>query len=171
MNWGIETGSIPAPGSNEKTRYDILCKELGKFLDDIGPSKSFVIYMFSTDSVVMPLSAGPPHTMVPTTTPNKSSSMNWVTTTMAPNNGGTKPLDAIKDALNHEPDVIYFLTDGTFSPDPTTEAAEAAVISYIDTNKGNTIINTIGLSSAANMVPLETIANLTGGKAYPVEFP
>jgi len=166
MNRGIETGSTPAPGSNEKTRYDIMCKELGKFVDDIGPSKSFVIYMFSTDSDVMPLSAGPPHTMVPATTPNKSSSMNWVTTTMAPN-GITKPLDAIKDALNHEPDVIYFLTDGTFSGSST----EAAVISYIDANKGNTIINTIGLSSAANMVPLVTIANLTGGKAYPVKFP
>ena len=70
--------------------------------------------------------------------------------------GGTDPQGALKQALELEPDVVFFLTDGDI-PDTTRRTVKRH-------RKGTTVVNTICVGSHAATELMKEIAINSGGQ-------
>ncbi|MBT6157446.1 MAG: VWA domain-containing protein [Planctomycetaceae bacterium] len=93
--------------SPSKTRFKRLKLELVKSIAALNESQEFFIIFFNQQVVPMP--ARSMQRALPET---KQRFLKWVTKIRA--DGDTDPRDAIRLAMKFQPDVIYFLTDGSF---------------------------------------------------------
>lgn len=93
--------------SPSKTRFKRLKLELVKSIALLNESQEFFIIFFNHQVVPMP--ARSLQRALPET---KQHFLKWVTKIRA--DGDTDPRDAIRLAMKFQPDVIYFLTDGSF---------------------------------------------------------
>ena len=93
--------------SPSKTRFKRLKLELVKSIASLNESQEFFIIFFNHQVVPMP--ARSMQRALPET---KQRFLKWVTKIRA--EGDTDPRDAIRLAMKFQPDVIYFLTDGSF---------------------------------------------------------
>lgn len=94
----------PAPA---KTRFIRVKLELLKSLRQMGPEHQFFILFFNDVAIPMPA-----RSLQAATTSNKLRFLQWVHQVRA--EGGTEPTAALRAALELKPDVLFFLTDGSF---------------------------------------------------------
>lgn len=93
--------------SPAKTRFKRLKLELVKSIGRMQPSQQFFIIFFNQQVVPMPA-----RSMQYASSETKQHFLKWVTKVRA--DGDTDPRAAISMAMKFNPDVIYFLTDGSF---------------------------------------------------------
>ncbi len=114
-------------------RIAFLKKELEKTLGSLAPDNSFFVVLYDTDAEAQPggrwMKGRQVHLID-----------DWLKSIRP--RGGTKPLPAFKIALQLQPkpDVIFFMTDGQFSPDV------ARRIANMNRTTPKVLINTIQLS-------------------------
>ena len=96
--------------SDAKTRFKRLKLELMNSVNHLKPDQEFFIVFFNQEAIAMPANG-----MVPAVPENQTRFLNWMQQINAV--GDTDPTAALEIALRLRPDVIYFLTDGSFSPD------------------------------------------------------
>ncbi len=96
--------------SEAKTRFKRIKLELVNAVNHLKPDQEFFIVFFNHEAISMPANG-----MVAAVPENQARYLNWMQQVTAV--GDTDPTAALEIALKLRPDVIYFLTDGAFSPD------------------------------------------------------
>lgn len=94
--------------SEAKTRFRRLKVELINSIWNMPPEQQFYVIFFNNELYAMPAT-----TLQPATQAAKRKYLSWVAT-MDANGAPTDPRKAMDLALQFQPDVIYFLTDGEF---------------------------------------------------------
>jgi hypothetical protein len=94
-------------GSDSKTRFKRMKLELLNSIGTMDPDMQFFIVFFNDFAIPMPS-----RVLEPAFPNAKIKFLNWTDKIKAI--GGTEPTHAMHIAMNLNPDVIYFLTDGTF---------------------------------------------------------
>jgi len=94
--------------SEAKTRFKRLKLELVRSIASMTASQEFYLVFFNDAPIIMP-SPRP----VPASLAAKQHYLSWMQTLSA--DGNTDPTAAMQLALRFQPDVIYFLTDGSFT--------------------------------------------------------
>ncbi len=130
---GSRSMNHPHP-SEAKTRFKRLKMELVKSISQLDPSKQFFVIFFNSKPIPMPANQMPFATQF-----NKKRYLTWVANSRA--NGTTDPRDAVLLAMDLNPDVIYFLTDGSFDINVTIDLnkisqRQIAIHTYAFSNKG-----------------------------------
>ena len=104
------SGSMNTRHNSEwKTRFKRVKYEMLKAVTGMNAGQRFYIIFFNSKAVRMPAKG-----LLPATPPVKRDALKWMTKQLA--DGGTDPRSALRYALRLQPDMIYFLTDGSFSP-------------------------------------------------------
>jgi hypothetical protein len=102
--------SMNHPHDSEfKTRFRRMKQELVNSVSNLKPEQQFFIVFFNHEAIPMPTDR-----MVSATPENLHHFLTWMD--QVPAHGDTDPIAALQLALRLQPDVIYFLTDGSFSP-------------------------------------------------------
>lgn len=104
-------------GSDAKTRFNRMKLELMNSVSNLKPEQEFFIVFFNHEAIPMP--ADHP---VAAAVENQQQFLAWARE--VPAIGDTDPTAALAIALRMQPDVIYFLTDGSFSQ-PANEVVDS----------------------------------------------
>lgn len=142
------SGSMKEPHSEARSRLDRLKMELVRSIGSLPDATEFYVIFFNLKAVPMPAES-----LQRATRENKLRYLNWVVKLRG--GGGTDPREAVKQALELKPDVIYLLTDGVFDdkvPDELTSL-----------NQGRVAIHTFCLGDATGEAMLNDIANRNRG--------
>jgi len=91
-----------------KTRFKRMKLELVKSVRGLAPESEFYFVFFNDLPVPMPA-----RSLVPATDQPKLKYLQWMQRVKA--DGNTEPTQALQIALRHQPDTLYFLTDGNFT--------------------------------------------------------
>jgi hypothetical protein len=144
--------SMNHPDNTEaKTRFRRLKLELVKAIGGMPPESQFFIVFFSDDAFPMP--AG---TMVYATDAQKQRQLSWLAQMKA--DGETDPRRALGMALRMKPDVICFLTDGSFD-----RPIERDVLRI---SQKDTVIHTFAFGNETKIDALKELAKKNGGKFH-----
>ena len=101
--------SMNHPHNTEaKTRFKRMKIELIKAIQGMGPESEFYLIFFNDFAIPMP-SRG----LVPAAEQPKLKYLYWMNELKA--DGNTEPREALQLALQLQPDILYFLTDGSFT--------------------------------------------------------
>lgn len=95
--------------SEAKTRFKRMKMELIQSVTSLKPDQEFFIVFFNHEAIPMPANG-----LVPAVGENPRRYLTWMSEVVA--TGDTDPTQALQIALKLQPDVIYLLTDGCFSP-------------------------------------------------------
>ena len=95
--------------SDAKTRFRKMKMELTNSLSHLRSDQEFFVVFFNHEAIPMPAER-----LVSAAPENQRYFLDWVE--QVPAHGDTDPTAALLIALRLRPDVIYFLTDGCFSP-------------------------------------------------------
>lgn len=134
---------IDASGSmNDHDAFAKVCKELRESLASLKPNQQFQILFYNEDRFLMKRQAGDTAPFFWATDENRELARHFMRG-IHPDKG-TRHLAAAVQALNYNPDVIFFVSDGG---EPILRDSDLAQISK--RNKGRTRINTIELGSGA----------------------
>lgn len=142
------SGSMTEPHSEARTKLDRVKIELFRSILGMPDEMEFYVIFFNRISV--PMKAA---TLQPATPENKRKHLEWVAKVQG--GGGTDPRDALKLALELEPDVIYLLTDGVFNPKVAKDLAKR--------NTRGVAVHTICFGSTSGEVLLQDIARKNHG--------
>ncbi|MDA1015141.1 MAG: VWA domain-containing protein [Planctomycetota bacterium] len=93
--------------SEAKSRFKRMKIELVNSVATMNPEMQFFIVFFNDTAIPMPASG-----LAQATDASKQNYLTWASKVKAI--GNTEPVSAIQLAMNLNPDVIYFLTDGSF---------------------------------------------------------
>jgi len=96
--------------SDGLSRFQRLKMELIGFIDKLKPDQTFFVVFFNDKMFPMPAEG-----LVPATRENKQKYLKWIASANA--EGGTDPRLPIRLAMQLEPEMIYFLSDGEVEPD------------------------------------------------------
>jgi hypothetical protein len=96
--------------SNGLTRFQRLKMELIGFIDKLRADQTFYVVFFNDKMNRMPAEG-----MVPATVENKQKYLKWISSAVAV--GGTDPRRSIRLAMQLQPEMIYFLSDGEVESD------------------------------------------------------
>jgi len=138
----------PHPGPT-RTRIGRVKLELLKSVRGLNENQKFFIIFFNYLAFPMPSDR-----MMEATDPAKLKYLRWMAEARA--EGTTEPKTALMFALQLNPDIIYFLTDGDFEGHIVKEVAIA--------NRGRIKINTIGFGDNRGEKLLKLIAEQSGGQ-------
>lgn len=94
--------------TDAKTRFKRMKLELVRSVGSLAPEMEFFLLFFNDFPIAMPASVP-----VPAVPRVQQQYLQWMSTLKA--EGNTEPLTALQIALRLQPDVIYFLTDGSFT--------------------------------------------------------
>jgi von Willebrand factor type A domain len=104
------SGSMNTRHNSEwKTRFKRVKYEMLKSVTGMNAGQRFYIIFFNNKPVRMPARG-----LLPATPAVKTDALKWMARQSA--DGGTDPRAALRYALRLQPDMVYFLTDGAFSP-------------------------------------------------------
>lgn len=140
---------VDQSGSMRGARFRHARRELERSIKALDDSQHFFVVFFNTGATPMPARG-----LLPATTTNIRQTSRWIDRIDC--HGDTYPASALLLALELDPDAIFFLTDGQFSP-----SAAAVVISPDGSRR--VPIHTIGLASRDSAALLQQIADETGG--------
>jgi hypothetical protein len=102
--------SMNHPHDSEfKTRFRRLKQEVVNSVTSLRPDQQFFIVFFNHEAIPMPTDR-----LVSAAPENLHHFLTWMD--QVPARGDTDPTAALQLALRLQPDVLYFLTDGSFSP-------------------------------------------------------
>ena len=144
---------VDASGSMEGARMRLVLSELTRSIQGLKETQEFFVVFFSdkTFSMMWPKVE---KRLVPADGINRNRVLQWAYN-VSPD-GGTDPQGALKQALELEPDVVFFLTDGDI-PDTTRRTVKRH-------RKGTTVVNTICVGSHAATELMKEIAINSGGQ-------
>lgn len=131
-------------------RFDAARAELIKTLRSLPATAVFMIYFFDNGAEAMPVPQ-----MLPANKENIEWACRWVSNRIL--GGGTDPSQALTWAFGLEPDTIWLLSDGEFSPDSARVAASK-------NQQQKVRIHTIAFHDDSGKMLLEQIAKENGGK-------
>lgn len=94
--------------TDAKTRFKRMKVELIKAIQGMGPESEFYLIFFNDFAIPMPARG-----LVPAADQPKLHYLNWMKDLKA--DGNTEPREALQLALRMQPDILYFLTDGSFT--------------------------------------------------------
>jgi hypothetical protein len=137
--------------SVSKTRFRRLKLELVKSIGKMEPTQEFFIIFFNQQAVPMPARA-----LQLASPQNKQRYLEWAAKIRA--DGDTDPRVAISLAIRLRPDVIYFLTDGSFEP-----KAKRALQKL---SQQRVTIHTFAMGNREGEQILRQIAQRNNGKFY-----
>lgn len=95
-------------GTAARTRFKRMKLELIKSIRGMGPESDFFLMFFNEYAIPMPSPV-----LVQAAEQPKMKYLYWMQELKA--NGKTEPIAALQQALRLQPDVVYFLTDGSFT--------------------------------------------------------
>lgn len=145
---------VDRSSSMEGAAFEKACRELLGSLQRLKPRQKFYVIFFSDRDYPMYSVLAPERELVAATRENKQRATAWIENMEVW--GGTYPDGALVRALELEPDVIYFLTDGDF---------ESSVVDMIrDCNQRRTVINTVAFMHQAGEPLLKQIARENRGE-------
>lgn len=130
--------------------FQRLKTELRASINALPRKAEFFVVFFNNDALPMP-SQG----LVKATPEHKNKYLEWAD--QVPSDGGTDPSKAMEIALGLQPSVVFLLTDGAFSPEPTF-----AVIERLNELR-RVRINTIAIGERAAEQVLQRIAKENKG--------
>jgi hypothetical protein len=140
-------------------RLETAFQELLKAIDALGPKQQFYVVFFS-DSAYGLFYPDPASALVPATPENKQKLRAWLDTVEMCD--GTNGEEAVKKALELQPDVICILGDGEFRDD--------AASLLTDPESDRPVINTFGMQiGARGEINFEKIAQANRGKFHLVD--
>jgi hypothetical protein len=144
------SGSMRRPFAGPgKTLLGRVKMELLSCITQMSPDQEFFIVFFNDEAIPMPA-----RHLVKATPEAQKHFLYWMAETKA--GGNTEPEDALKIAMQLEPDVVYFLTDGAF---------KYRVIGHVrEYNRSDVIVHTVsfgGDERAADF--MKQIASQNGG--------
>jgi hypothetical protein len=142
------SGSMTEPHSEARTKLDRVKIELFRSILGMPDEMEFYVIFFNRFSV--PMKAA---TLQPATPENKRKHLEWVAKVQG--GGGTDPREALKLAFELEPDVIFLLTDGVFSPKVANHVQKY--------NTRGVAVHTICFGSTSGEVLLQDIARKNHG--------
>ena len=125
-------------GSMEGRRIQMAKAELKRSLEGLGESHQFNLIFYNHDWQVW--RPGPPRRLIYATPTDKQSAVRYIDGITA--DGGTQHYRPLQEAINHRPDVIFFLTDGESQDDLTP-------VQLADIERMN---NRIGRGSQINVI-------------------
>jgi len=137
--------------SKAKTRFKRLKLEILKSVGNLNAESSFFIIFFNDRAWPMPA-----RTMQPALAEYQKHYLTWMTNVRA--EGNTDPREALQMALKLRPDVIYFLTDGSFEfrVNKTLEGIQ----------QSQTSIHTFAFGETEAEKTLKILANHNNGKYH-----
>jgi hypothetical protein len=91
--------------------FDALVRELERSIGELNVRQSFHVVFFSERTPI----ENPPRKLVPAIKANKKQAFDFLRTIVP--EGRTDPAEAMQRAFDLKPEIIFFLTDGEFSPD------------------------------------------------------
>lgn len=115
----MNTLTAPAPRLPQIPRFRRAVLELYSALGQLGPKQSFHVMLYNHTTFPMYFPRGI-NTLVPASPQTVTLTRNWLGNSMPM--GGTDPREALKLALQMQPDVIFLLTDGEI-PDESRAVA------------------------------------------------
>lgn len=140
-------------------RFETALNELARAVDALGPKQQFYVIFFS-DTAYMLFHPNPAPGLVPATDANKEKLRAWLYTVEMCLK--TKGEQALRKALELQPDVISILGDGVF-----TDKTEPLLTSP---HSRRTVINTFGMQvDGRGEQQLKSIAAANGGKFHAVD--
>lgn len=150
------SGSMEDQVSREgppRTRFMLALNELQKSLADLKTWQKFAIIFYNNGPI--PLFAPDSEArLYPATVSMRKKATKWMGQLIP--GGSTRPEDALRQALELRPDVVFFLTDGEIPPE-----ARDVVKEY---NKYKTIVHTVAFSSHEGEAILQAIAKDNRGR-------
>ena len=138
----------PYPGEY-KTRLNRVKIEIGRTIAQMNAQAEFFIILFNDQAHPMPY-----QTFQPAQSAARTKSFQWLAS--VPADGLTDPRPALRMALDLRPDVIYFLTDGEFSPVISRDLEKIV--------QRGTAIHTFSLSNPHAEPTLKAVAEHNGGQ-------
>lgn len=150
------SGSMEDPGSEreqDKTRFVRALEELHKSLDDLKTWQKFGIIFYNDEPVPL-FHPKAEAKLYPATSSMRRKAEKWLRQIQP--GGGTQPAEALRQALNLQPEVVFFLTDGEIPPDVREVVKQA--------NRYNTIVHTVGFMSREGEAVLKGIAKDNRGR-------
>lgn len=144
---------VDRSGSMRNPKLQIAMGELARSVETLPDYASFFVLLFSDDYVQPPMQRGwmraQGHTI--------SRFIRWLNE-IDPT-GGTEPVPAFQRAfaLEHRPDVIFFLTDGQI-PDKTAD-----IVAEMNRRGARVVVNTIAFGDPTSQDLLQRIADESGG--------
>jgi hypothetical protein len=144
------SASMNLPHDSEyKTRFRRLKVELVRSIGMMDSSMSFFVIFFNQDALPMPA-----RELQPAVPRLQKYFLEWCAKMKA--TGGTNPRDAMQMALRMQPDVIFFLTDGSFSYRVTEELKSL--------KQSRIVIHTFAFGDPEGEEILKEIAENNGGE-------
>lgn len=141
---------VDCSGSMFGQPFQKACYELSESITRLKPNQSMYVFFF--DDIAYPM-LGNERQLMKATPANVKKVQEWIN--QVHGGGGTNPREAILDALELRPDVIYLLTDGAFDPGVVDEVRQR--------NKYKVVINTIGFMNRGGEPLLQKIAKENRG--------
>jgi hypothetical protein len=135
-------------------RFDRARVELKKSINKLSPEQKFYIFFFN-DRTFPLFDPKPAKGMIPANSTNKERASRWIA--LRHPESTTNPNYALQQALEMEPEVIFFLTDGELD-DP--DAVRYMIRKY---NKTKVVIHTIAFENEDGGQTLEAIAQENDG--------
>ncbi len=139
---------------SNQMRLDTAKLELSNALQQLKPHQKFYVIFYDNDMLRMLAPAAPPRMQFATRS-NVSRFLNWLSSHVEPG-GGTVPRESLLTALELQPEVIFFLTDGDSAP-------QTAATVHLQ-NAQDTIIHTLCFSNDYGEQVMRRIAQENRGR-------
>lgn len=149
-----KSGSMSHGGRMEAAKL-----ELANALQQLRPYQRFYVIFYSNEADRM-LAPSSPEALLPASQQNLQDVIRWISEEVKAG-GGTQPRDSLLAALEMEPDIIFFLTDGD------VDGSTAATV-HLHNGHG-TIIHTLCLSEDYGETVMQRIAHENRGRYRFVE--
>lgn len=157
---------VDSSHSMKGEKFATATEEVLYAINRLGSQQSFYVFFF--DEITQPMKLPPeeesPKGPVQATKQNVKRASKWIKQVETGSN--THPFDAVRLALEMEPDAIFLLTDGQFSDNGKTEAylrMKNALDKPIKGRQNKVIVHTIGLWDLSGQEALQRIAEFNSG--------
>jgi len=149
---------VDSSGSMRGKRFERACAELKRSLRELQSWQQFAVVFYNDNAIPLfyPDSAT---RLYPASRTTRNRAYRWISRLQA--GGSTEPAEALQQALDLRPDVIFFLTDGEIPPEARAVVQAA--------NRYNTIVHTIAFESREGEAILKAIAYDNKGRYRYVE--
>jgi hypothetical protein len=146
---------VDCSSSMSGEKFQAVCLKLAESILELKRNQKFFIVFFNDSFFCMTGNAMPK--LVPADAAHKRDVLRFLANAQA--SGGTNPEPALQCMTRIDPDVVYLLTDGEFSP-----LGEAT---YRGLDDAGIVVHTLGFETAGTVSTLEEIARRTGGSYQP----
>ena len=147
---------VDKSGSMNGTPFELACRELVDSISRLQENQSFYVIFYSNNAEPMFMPADIAPKMLAGTDKNKQLAKDWIAGIFS--DGGTNPTEAMRHAINLNPEVIFLMSDGSFNMHIADGIRQD--------NLAGIVINTIAYGSDSGKATLEKIARENNGQYH-----